>query len=122
MSTGYARSVEEARLLAHAILNLGQLHKEHEDMKYWKAFRDLPDIHWADNSSRIPIEDDWELLGAAGMKGFNGQAGGKGSIQYLLGFDRELVEKAQAHIPDTAERKRVKRKERLILLSQPSVG
>ena len=28
MSTGYARSVEEARLLAHAILNLGQLHME----------------------------------------------------------------------------------------------
>ena len=56
-----------------------------------------------------PIADHWELVGAPGLKGFNGRAGDKGAVQYLLGFDTEFVEKAQAHIPDGAAEKRVKR-------------
>lgn len=56
-----------------------------------------------------PIPEDWELVGAKGLKGFNRLPGGKGSIQYLLGFDLEFAKKAQRFVKDHAAGKRESR-------------
>eukprot|EP01043_Picozoa_sp_COSAG02_P064110 COSAG02_NODE_9278_length_2269_cov_1.312903_1_plen_99_part_00 len=64
-------------------------------------------------SNVVPIPDDWGLAGAPRMRGFNGQAGGRGSFQYLIGFDAEFVARAQSHIPDFAVKKREPRKSTL---------
>ena len=69
-------------------------------------FLGQPSVKTHASHTAKPILDDWHLVGANGLKGFNSRCGGKGTTIYLIGWDKHLSKQAQQFIPDYATQKR----------------
>ena len=93
-----------AKMLVVAVTCKGDLNVESDIISRLHLFPGEPSV--GTSAGRGEILDDWDLVNAPGLRGFNGMAGGKGNTQYLIGFDREFVEKAQAHVKRFAGCKR----------------
>ena len=88
----------------------GDVKVERDIVTRLHLFPGEPGAQTKTSATSKPILDDWELVGAGGLKDFNRRVGGKGTINYSIGWDKDFVEAAQQFIPDYATLKREKRK------------